>query len=129
MTKRSKPVKRYSESFKQTRVREYESGSYTVLNLSRMYGFSEQTMYTWINKYSSLAKKNILIVEEHQSASEKLKTYVNRIKELERVVGLKQLELDYANKLIEIAEQKLGIEIKKNSDTPPSTCSSKNAKK
>lgn len=129
MCKKLKQVKRYSELFKRTRVQEYESGSYTVLNLSRMYGFSEQVMYTWIHKYSRLAKKNIVIVEDHKSASEKLKLYEVKIKDLECIVGKKQIELDYLHKLIELVEQELGIDIKKNLDTPHLNSSLKTKKK
>lgn len=111
-------VKRYSEEFKKSRVKEYESGKFTVLELSRLYNFSFQTMYNWIYKYSKLAKQNILIVEDSKSATKKLKDYKQQIHDLQRIVGLKQIELDYLHKLIETAESELGIEIKKNLNTP-----------
>ena len=51
-----------------------------------------------------------------------------RIAELERIVGQKQLNIDYLEKVIELAKEELGIDIKKNSDTPQSGGStSKNA--
>ena len=117
MKKKLGRKKYYSEDFKKSRVRDYESGNYSVLDLSRLYGFSQQVMYKWIHKYSKLAKQNILIVEDHQSASEKVKECQNRIENLERVVGLKQLELDYLHKLIDTAQTEFGIDIKKNVST------------
>jgi predicted RNase H-like nuclease (RuvC/YqgF family) len=74
-------------------------------------------MYKWIHKYSKIAKQNISIVEDHQSASEKVKEFQKRIENLERIVGLKQLELDYLHKLIDTAQTEFGIDIKKNVST------------
>jgi hypothetical protein len=44
----------------------------------------------------------------------------DRIAELERIVGQKQLELDYLNKLLEIGSSELGFDLKKNFSTQPS---------
>jgi len=125
MKKSQHRIKRYSEQFKRSRVREYDSGRFSVSELSRMYGFTNQAMYKWIRKFSNLPQQDILIVEEKHSASKKLKEYEDRIRDLERAVGLKQLELDYLNKLIEIAENEMGIDIKKNSNTQHSNTSDK----
>jgi len=118
MKREARKLKRYSESFKQSRVREYDSGKFTVVELSRLYGFTQSGMYRWIQKYSKLAKHKILIVEEKDSTSKKLADYEKRIKELEALVGRKQIKLEYLEKLIEIAEDSLGVDIKKNSNTP-----------
>jgi hypothetical protein len=40
-----------------------------------------------------------------------------RIKELERAVGQKQLKIDFLEKMIEITEQDLKIDIKKKAST------------
>jgi hypothetical protein len=45
-------------------------------------------MYKWIHKYSKIAKQNISIVEDHQSASEKVKEFQKRIENLERIEPL-----------------------------------------
>lgn len=118
MKRKSKKLKYYSESFKKARVQEYDKGQFTAIELVRMFEFSKSSFYSWVEKYSKLAKHNILIVEQKDSASNKLAEYQKRIKELERIVGNKQIKLDYLEKLIEIAEENLGVEIKKNSNTP-----------
>ncbi len=56
-----------------------------------------------------------------ESTSKKLKDQESRIRELERAVGQKQLKIDYLEKLIEIAGKDLGLDLKKNSDTKPSS--------
>lgn len=128
MKREVRKLKRYSESFKKSRVREYDAGEFTALELSRLYGFTQSCFYKWIAKYSKLAKNKILIVEEKESASLKLAEYEKRIKELEALVGRKQIKLDYLEKLIDIAEDDLGVDIKKNSYTQHSNISQKTEK-
>ena len=49
------------------------------------------------------------------SSTKKMKDLEARIKELEGIVGCKQIEIDYLNKMIDIANDELNIDIKKNS--------------
>ena len=42
------------------------------------------------------------------------------MRELEGMLGRKQIAIDYLEKLIELAEKELSIDIKKNLNTPPS---------
>jgi hypothetical protein len=51
-----------------------------------------------------------------------------RIADLERIVEQKQLNIDFLDKMIEIAEDQYGVDIKKNFDTPPSRGSEKTSK-
>ena len=55
------------------------------------------------------------------SSEKKVKELNKRIEELERIVGQKQLNIDFLEKMIELAKEQYGIDIKKNSSTPPST--------
>lgn len=123
--KRVNITRRYSKAFKKERVAEYERKEFTVRQLSRMYGFSPQSMYNWIYKYSKYSEQNIQIVEHKQSSSEKLKKVVKENKKLKEKLGEKQIELDYLHKLIEVAEEDYGMNIKKNSDMPHSDGSEK----
>jgi hypothetical protein len=52
-----------------------------------------------------------------------------RNKELEAALGRKQIQLDYLEKMIELAKTELDIDIKKNYSTPQSTGSNKTKKK
>jgi len=108
-------VKRvFSEEFKKLRVSEYESGEYTVKELSKLYGVCFQTVYTWIYKYSSYNKKGIKIVEMAESSTKKVKELQKRISELERMLGQKQIRIDYLEELIKLTEEGYNIELKKN---------------
>lgn len=127
--KRLRKLRSFSEEFKKARVIEYEQGKFSVRELARLYGVNYQTVYNWIYKYSFYNKKGLRVVEMEKSSREKIKELHNRIKELERVVGQKQLNIDYLEKMIEIAKEELDIDIKKNFDTPQSTTSGKTDKK
>ena len=118
--KRLRVNRRYSEDFKRARVKEYESGEFTVIELGKLYSISPQIIYRWIYKLSKLNKKNVVIVESKDSSTKKLKDYQKRIDELERIVGQKQLKIDYLEKLFELAESDLGFDLKKNIELLPS---------
>ena len=121
--------RKFSEEFKKLRVQEYERGDYTAIQLGRMYQIGPASIYNWIYKYSNLNQKKVLVVESKNSSSEKLKDFEKRIEELERIVGQKQIKIEYLEKLIEIAGNDYQIDIKKNSDTPQSNGSVKTEKK
>lgn len=117
--------RKFTEEFKLTVVREYESGVHTVLEMSRLFGISETNIYNWIYKYSAYNKKKVRIVEMTESSSKKVSELQKRIKELESIVGQKQIKIDYLEKMMEIAQEQYGIDIKKNSDTSQSHTSGK----
>jgi hypothetical protein len=58
-----------------------------------------------------------LDVISSESGIKKLKELEQRLKELEQIVGQKQLKIDYLEKMIELAKEEFNIDIKKNSDT------------
>jgi transposase len=63
-----------------------------------------------------------------ESESKKTERLMSQLADLERVVGQKQIQIDYLEKLIEIASSELGVDLKKNFDTksyPTSTGESK----
>ena len=121
--------RRFSEEFKHSIVKEFESGHYSVLQLEKLYSISKSLIYHWIYKYSTFNDKSVRIIEMKESSTNKIKELEKKIKELERAVGQKQLYIDYMEKMMELAKDDLGIDIKKNFDTPQSTGSGKTKKK
>lgn len=115
--RRVKRTRRYAEDFKKKIVKHYESGKFTVLEMCKLYDISEPTIYRWIYKYSKYNNKSIQVVEMKDSQAEKMKRMEARIKELEQVVGQKQINIDYLEKMIELAKEEFDIDIKKNSNT------------
>ena len=115
--------RKYSKEFKKQIVEDFEKGKYSVPQLERMHGVSNVTIYNWIYKFSTFNEKGFRIVEMKDSSSKKMKELEARLKELEGVVGRKQIEM------MDIAKDELDLDIKKNFDTPQSTGSGKTKKK
>src|SRR5699024_123338 len=115
--KRIARQRKFSEDFKLKIVKEYESGKSTVYEMEKIYDISNQSIYNWIYKYSRYNKKSIQVVEMKDSQANKIKKMEARIKELEQVVGQKQMNVDYLGKMIDLAEEHYDIDVKKNSNT------------
>lgn len=107
----------FSETFKKEKVQELVDKRTTVQKLCDLYGVSRTTIYKWLYHYSPHHEKKSRQVVEMESESQKTEFYQNRVAELERIVGQKQLEIDFQQKLMEIASAELGIDIKKNFST------------
>ena len=121
--------RRFTTDFKKQIVKDFESGKYSVKELSRLHHIHFQTIYDWIYKYSKVNKKGYRIVEMTESSDKKVKYLEQKIKELERIIGQKQITIDYYEKMIEIAGKEFDIDIKKNSDTPQFNGSANTQKK
>jgi transposase-like protein len=118
----------FTEEFKKERIKEYETGQFSVLELSKLFHIERTIIYRWIHKYSSYNKRRIKVVEMADSSKKKVKDLQKRIEELERIVGQKQLNIDFLEKMIEITKEQYGIDIKKKSDILPSSGSEKTSK-
>lgn len=118
--KRIKKPRKFSKDLKLKVVKEYESGKHSVTALSKIYDVSPQTVYNWIYKYSKYNEKSIKVVELKDSQMDKIKRMEKRIMDLERALGKKQMTIDFLERMIDLAKEEYDIDIKKNSDTPPS---------
>lgn len=127
--KRIKNRVRFTEEFKRKIVEDFEKGIMSVCQMERHYGISNQAIYSWIYKYSTYNEKNIRIVEMKDSHSNKVKELEQKVKELEQAVGQKQINIDYLEKMIELAKDQYDIDIKKNFNTPRSGGSKRTKKK
>lgn len=111
----------FSDDFKLNIVKEFESGQYSIPQLERLFKINNKSIYEWIYKYSNFNDKSSRIIEMKQSSTQKVKDLEKQVKELQRAVGIKQLNIDYLEKMMDIAKQDLGVDIKKNYGTPQST--------
>ena len=107
-------MRRFSEDFKRSVVKDFESGKLSIKQLGMLHCISVQSIYTWVYRYSKFNEKGIRIVERTDSFESKIKQMQAKIEELERSVGKKQIAIDYLEKMIELAQSELGIDIKKN---------------
>jgi transposase len=118
----------YSEEFKREIVGLFESGELSVCQIEKVYGVCNPLIYRWIYKFSTFNEKGARVVEMKDSQTQKLKELQNRIKDLEQMVGQKQIKIEFLEKMIDLAKDEFNIDIKKNSNTPPSSGSGKTKK-
>jgi transposase len=107
----------FSEAFKNEKVDEILSKKTTINELSLLYEIKPQVIYRWLHKYSKVKLSGIKIHYEMETEEQKTLFYKDKVAELERIVGIKQIEIDFLNKLIEIASSELNVDIKKNFTT------------
>lgn len=117
--------RRFSVDFKKTLVREFESGKFTVKELSGLHFIAEAVLYRWIAKFGTFPQDEFRVIEMSDSSDQKVKELQQKIKELERMVGQKQITIDYLNTMMEVAKDELNIDIKKNYGTAQSKGSGK----
>lgn len=109
----------FSEDFKKKRVKELEKNLVRVSDICKTYGVSHVSVYRWLYTYSAMAKRQVRQVVEAKSDTRRIQMLEARIKELEQNVGQKQIMIEFLNKMIDIAEEKLSVDIKKNSGLQP----------
>jgi len=107
----------FSEAFKREKVKDLVEKRISIRQLSRLYEVSRTSVYNWLYAYSPHYEQKTNLVVQMESEAHKSEMLQQRVAELERIVGQKQLELDFLNKLFEIGSQELGFDIKKNLST------------
>ena len=111
----------FSADFKKKRVQELEDNLASVSDICKAHKVSRTSVYKWLYKYSNMAKKQVRQVVEAKSDTKKISLLEDRIKELERIIGQKQILIDFQEKMIEIAEQTYEVDIKKKLGSKPSS--------
>ncbi|MDZ7681407.1 MAG: transposase [Fodinibius sp.] len=117
--------RQFSDEIRRNVVQEFRQGKYTVKELSELYHVSHQSIYKWIHKFSSTDEPTVTVVEMADSTDKKLKDLQQKIADLERALGQKQIKLDFYEKMMDLAEEEYDLDLKKNSSTRPSSGSGK----
>lgn len=115
--------RRFSDNFKVKKVREIELKQTKVSEICKQYQVTAVSVYKWIEKFGMNKKKLDRLIVESESDTKQLLLLKKKVAELEQIIGQKQVMLDFKEKMIEIAEQTYGIDIKKKCTTPPSNTS------
>lgn len=118
----------FSEEFRKSKVKEIQSGQLRVQDLCRLYDLSRTSVYKWIYLYSEV-EKGVKTVVQMESESHKTKLLQERIAELERIIGKKQMEIDYLNVCLEVASEEVGYDLKKKHEQPRSNTFDNNQQK
>ena len=119
LTKQERQNRYFSEGFKRAKVLDIEKGLIGVTELAREYEVTRTTVYKWIYKYSKMRKKKERLVLENDSDTKKLQLMKEKIRELERIIGQKQILIDFQQKVIELAEEEYKVDIKKKFGEKP----------
>ena len=115
--RKQRQIRYFSDSFKRDKVRDYERNVVTIAELSREYHVTRSAIYKWIYKYSNQYKREERQIVEKKSDTRKINALEEKVKELEQIVGQKQIQVDFYAKMIEIAEEEFDIKIKKKSSS------------
>ena len=119
MSVRERQNRYFSDGFKIKKVSEIDRNITTIAEISREYQVSRTSVQKWILKYSDMRKKGIKQVIEAKSDTRKIQQLKQQIKELEQVIGQKQLLIDFQQKVMELAEDEYGVDIKKKFGKKP----------
>jgi len=104
----------FSEEFKKSKVKELVEKHITIKEICMLYGVTRSAVYKWLYKYSKDHQRKPNFVVQMESEAQKTIRLQQQLAEFERVIGQKQLEIDFLNKLIEVGSEELGFDIKKN---------------
>jgi transposase len=113
MEKKKKTIRSFSTEFKKEKVGQIDAGKISVLQLSKIYEVSPTAVYKWIRKYSKFAGRCEKVVVQKESEQTKTEHLMKRVAELERLVGQKQVEVEYLKKVVEFGSELTETDIKK----------------
>jgi transposase-like protein len=114
-------VIRYSPAFKRKIVEEIERGKYTVGEIRRIYDIrGGETINRWLKKFGRNHLLTKVIRVEMKDETDKLKELERQKRELESALAQAHLKILSLETMIDIAEERFDIKIKKKSDTPAS---------
>ena len=117
MTIAERRQRHFSDSFKIQKVRELETGKTKVSELCKQYEVSATNVYRWLNKFGRMKDKKERLIVEADSDTRQLIELKKRVAELEQIIGQKQIQLDFKDKMIDLAEETYGVDIKKKYST------------
>lgn len=122
-------VRHFSDTIKIQKVREIESGQTKISEIVKEYEVSSTSVRRWIKKFGTMKKKPERLIIEADSDTIELLKLKKEIAELERVIGQKQILIDFKDKMIELAEEHYKVDIKKNFSTQQFSTTGKTGKK
>jgi transposase-like protein len=120
-TRQKRTPRFFSEELKRRIVKDLEENIITISDVCREYTVSRTAVYKWMYKYSHHFHQSVRQVVELNSEVYKTHKLIERIAELERIIGSKQIRIDVLEKIIELGSKELAVDIKKKFASPSST--------
>jgi len=112
MERQTQVRRTFSTAFKKEKVELIERGQTSVRELSLTYEVSPTAIYKWLRKYSKMSKTERVVVEKISEEQKNIELQ-HRIRELEQIIGKKQLELDYYKTVVEVISEEEGEDVAK----------------
>jgi transposase len=106
----------FSESARRLIVQEIDDGL-SKAEAGRKYQVSPASIYKWYVRYSTHYKAALVTVVEHVSDSIRVKKLEAELEQIYAILGRAKAENMLLHKVIEKADEALGMDIKKNFDT------------
>ncbi len=110
----------FSEPLKKQIVKDLVNKRNSINEVMSEHQVSRNTVYRWLYQYSGRHEQKCTLVVQMQSEEQRKRELQQRVADLERIVGQKQLEIDFLNKLLEVGSNELGFDLKKSFSSPPS---------
>jgi transposase len=107
----------FSIELKKKLVEQIELKKLKVRDVVNLYQTTETSVYRWLKEFSTLKRTGTKMVVESESQETKVDKLLERIAELERHIGKKQLEIEFLDKVINICSEELGYDVKKKCTT------------
>lgn len=117
MTVAERQRRYFSESFKIKKVREIELGLTKISEICKEYEVTGTAVRKWLHKFGLMSGKKERLIVESESDTKQLIELKKKVANLERMLGQKQVLLEFKDKMIDIAEEMYGVDIKKKLST------------
>ena len=129
MSSADRQRRRFSDEFKKKKVHEIERGDTRVIDIIREYHVSSAAVYKWLRKFGTEKQTPERIIVESKSDTAKLQELRDKIAKLEQIIGQKQIQIDFQDKMIDLAESHYRVDIKKKFSGKPSSFTGKTEKR
>ncbi len=107
---------RYSRAFKQKVVNEIEEGKYSIAQARNIYDIGGgDTIHKWIKRMGKNHLISKIVRVEMRGETDKLKELNKKIKVLESALANERIKTIALESLMEVAEERYGVDFKKNS--------------
>ncbi len=110
----------FSEAARRSIVEEIENGL-SKAEAARRYRVTQSSIYKWVAKYSKYYEKGLATVVEHESDSVRLRRAEAELKEVYERLGRERAKSMFFEQLIQTVEESLGVDVKKNFGSQPSS--------
>ena len=112
MRSRPKTTRHFSTDFKKEKVELLDKGKITVTELGKIYNVSPTAIYKWKKKFSRIEQTERFVIEKISEEKKNIEL-LNQVKELEQIIGKKQIELDYYKTAIDVLSEQEGEDLLK----------------